>query len=417
VSTPERARTKARLLRIGDEPDPAYTRPLRVLLISVSSEVGGGERSLLEAAAQLPREVFDLQACCPPNSQMGRALRGAGIPVHDVPFRRFRRSANPLTLAGQVRALYKGASEVTAVCRQQEIELIHANTDSSAIVAWETARATHLPFIWHCRDMRPLHGLARVVSSAASAVVAISGAVEAHLRREGVKADKIRRIDNGVDLARFPERINTAEIRAAKRAELGIRAQAPVLISVGALVPWKRHERFVETLSAVRKRIPDAVGLLAGSDQFDQNKEYVRQIQERANRFGLGPNELKMLEQRDDVPALLAAADVLVSCSENEPFGRVLVEAAAAGMPVVSTRSGGKVEIVEEGVTGLLAAQTDIDALAMHCASLLQDVARRTTMGQMARLRAERLYDVRRTAAELAALFKDIAPARKSAHA
>jgi L-malate glycosyltransferase len=121
-----------------------------------------------------------------------------------------------------------------------------------------------------------------------------------------------------------------------------------------------------------------------------------------------------MLEHRDDIPALMAASDVLVSCSENEPFGRVLAEAGAAGLPVVSTRSGGKSEIVEEFVTGMLAAQNDNAELLQQTLKVLSDAKLRDQMGQMARMRIERLYDVRRTAQELSALFEQLVAERRA---
>lgn len=416
MTEPDRSRTKARMMRLTEDAVDGFDRPLRVMLVSVTGEMGGAERSLFEVASAIPRQHLDIQACCPPNSSLGRLFRTENIPVYEIPFRRFRRTANPWTLAGQIRALYKGATELSAVCRSQKIDLIHANTDSAAIVAWETARATHLPFIWHCRDIRPLHGLARVVSAASAAVVAISGAVEQHLRHEGVPTAKIRRIDNGVDISRFPDRSTTAEVRAAKRAELGLKVNQPMILSAGGMAPWKRHEKFLEIVAGVRGRIPDAIGVLAGGDLLAQNEEYEKSLRNNARRLGLLPGGVQLLGQRDDIPALMAAADVFVSCSENEPFGRVLVEAGAAGLPVVSTRSGGKAEIVEEGVTGLLAAQTDTFSLIDHCVRLLGSARDREAMGTMARMRIERLYDARRTAEQVGQLFLEVATPRKAPH-
>jgi polysaccharide biosynthesis protein PelF len=150
--------------------------------------------------------------------------------------------------------------------------------------------------------------------------------------------------------------------------------------------------------------VPEAAGLLAGSDLFGENAAYRQVLRAQAGKLG----GVRLLGQRDDMPELLAAADVFVSCSGPEPFGRVLVEAGAAGLPVVTTASGAKAEIVEDGVTGVLTEPT-AEAVAAACEKLLRDPARRARMGAAARARVSRRFDVRRTAAEMAALYEAVA--------
>ncbi|MFH0938693.1 MAG: glycosyltransferase family 4 protein, partial [Planctomycetota bacterium] len=352
----------------------------------------------------------------------------AQVPVHGVAFRRFRRTINPFVLAGQIYAIHRTSQQICALCREKRFHILHANTDTAAVVAWETSRITGIPFVWHCRDIRPMHGFARVLSGAASAVVAISDAVEKHLLKEGVKLEKIKRINNGIDLSRMSaseDRVVTylqynegrrdacdthvaARLRA--RAKLGIADTRAVILSVGAFVPWKKHELFIETIDRLRQRIPTILGLLVGSDKMNENRDYEDALCNFATDLGLLKSDtLRLLGERDDVPELMAAADLLISCSENEPFGRVLAEAGAAGLPVVSTRSGGKTEIVVDEVTGVLTRQDDTPALVEACTRLLNDANQRQTLGEQARKRVETLYDVRRTANELAALFKMIA--------
>ncbi|MGD0089225.1 MAG: glycosyltransferase family 4 protein [Planctomycetota bacterium] len=387
---------------------PPETEPLRVLLISAVGELGGAERSLCELLKALPRRRIEPHVCAPPDSTLARLLEAARVPVHEVPLRSFRRSAHPRVLYGQVRALWRGAGQIAEICRAQGIQLLHANTNSAAFVAWEAARSTGLPFIWHCRDLTRLYVIARILSAGAAAVVAISGAVEQQLLQEGVNPEKIRRIDNGIDLEPFLPSALHAAVRARVRANLGIEVRRPVLLSAGAYVPWKRHELFLETLVSVRRRLPSAVGLLAGSDKFGENDAYVSSLRARARQLSLGEDALKVLSEREDIPELMAAADVFVSCSEHEPFGRVLAEAGAAGLPVVSTRSGGKAEIIEDNVTGILAGQGDVEALAAACTRLLADPGLCRQMGGAARERVKALFDVKRTAGQLAALYESL---------
>ena len=401
--------TKHRMVRIEEKDAPRVTRTLGALMISAAGEMGGAERSLLEVMRALPAGRVQASLCAPPDTELLRRGTLSQIPVYPVALRRFRRTTNPFLLAGQVRALYQASRSIRALCEERKFDVLHANTDTAALAAWEVSRLTKIPFVWHCRDMRPMHGFARPLSAAAAAGVAISGAVEQHLRREGVRPEKIRRIENGIDLSRFYKPEARAAARARARASLEIPADAPVLLCVGAYVPWKKHELFLKSLAALRSRQPYAVGLLAGSDSGAQNSAYGELLENTVRELGLTDNILRVLHERDDIPELMAAADILVSCSENEPFGRVLAEAGAAGLPVVSTRSGAKSDIVEDGQTGFLAEQGNVDALAAACLTLLNDAALRGEMGRQARARAERRYDVRRTAEELTALFETIA--------
>jgi glycosyltransferase involved in cell wall biosynthesis len=381
---------------------------LRALMISTTGELGGAERSFHEVLHALPKEKITVEVCVPPESPLARLCALEQVPVHGVALRQFRRTTNPFVLAGQVRALHQGSKSISDICKTGQFDVIHANTDTAALVAWEVSRTVGVPFIWHCRDMRPLLGVARGLGGAAAAVVAISEAVHRHLLKSGVKPEKIKRIDNGIDLARMYSLEQRAEVRARARAALNIPLYRPVALCVGAYVPWKKHDIFLRVLHDLLPRVPSLLGLLVGSDNFKMNGGYSDTLRNLAADLCLHDQVFRVLKERDDIPELMAAADVLISCSENEPFGRVVAEAGAAGLPVVATQSGGKAEIIEDKVTGLLCDTDDVQGLVEATLQLLGDARLRQEMGNMARWRVERLYDVRRTAAELAQLFEQV---------
>lgn len=383
-------------------------KPIRVLFLSAAGQVGGAERSLYELLCALPEDTIEPRACVPPEGPLARLCALAEVPVHPVPLRRFWRTLSPFLLAGQVRALYQASQAIRAIAVEHKIEVIHANTDSAALVAWEVSRETRIPFVWHCRDLRPLGPLAKMLAKSSATVVAISRAVEEHLKAQGVAPERITRVENGVDIARFHLLPDRNALRHRTRAYLGVPLDVPLLLDIGSWVPWKRHELFLEALARVRQQVPDARGLLVGSDLFSQNASYGDFLDARAKSLGLDEQALLVLQQRDDIPDLLAAADVLVAPSDREPFGRVLAEAGAAGLPVVSTHSGAKGEIVAHGETGLLVAAGDAMALADGCLILLANPGLRQRMGENAVVRTSELFDVRRTAAELAEVFTRI---------
>jgi glycosyltransferase involved in cell wall biosynthesis len=384
-------------------------RRLKVLFISAAGALGGAERSLYELLIALSETPIEIHAAVPPEGPLARLCALAEVPVHPVPLRRFRRTLHPLVLAGQIKALFHGSQAISGLVKKLGIQVLHANTDSAALTAWEASRETGVPFVWHCRDLRPMPALLKPLTRSAACLVAISRSVEEWLLRQGLEASRIRRIVNGIDLLRLHGPQERAAVRWRTRQYLGLEPETPVLIEIGAWVSWKRHELFLETLCEVRRSRPDVVGLLVGSDLFNQNPGYVSFLEERADALGLDESALMVMQQRDDVPDLLAAGDALVSVSDQEPFGRVLVEAMAAGLPVAATDSGAKSEIVEDGATGFLTPPGDVRALAKACLTLIEDPLRRKDLGQAGRARALERFDVRRTARELAVLLQDCA--------
>jgi glycosyltransferase involved in cell wall biosynthesis len=388
-------------------------RPRRVLFLSAAERIGGAERSLYELVCALPKDQVEAHVCVPSESPLSRLFALAGIPVHPVPLRRFRRSRNPLVLAGQLRALHLGAKSIGELAGQLGLDLLHANTDATALVAWEVSRETGLPFVWHCRDLRPLGLLAKILAGATACAVAISEAVENHLLQQGVKRERVRRMPNGIDLTRFHAPEERAAVRTRTRGYLGISPETPLLIDIGAWVPWKRHELFLDALAEIRKHRPDVVGLLVGSDLFHENRAYVSQLERHAERLRLSDGGLLVLQQREDVPDLLTASDILISTSDNEPFGRVLVEAGASGVPVVCTDSGAKREIVVHNETGLLTPPGDTQALADACLELLSAPDRRAAMAAAGRDLAAKRFDVRRLALDVAKLYDELLATQK----
>src|SRR5258708_5032504 len=116
------------------------TSPVRVLFLSAANELGGAERSLFELLCALDPEKLASSAVVPPDGPLNRLFALAEIPVHPAPLRRFRRTAHPFLLAGQVRALIQATRTVRKLVETARIEVLHANTDSAAMVAWEVSR-------------------------------------------------------------------------------------------------------------------------------------------------------------------------------------------------------------------------------------------------------------------------------------
>jgi len=209
------------------------------------------------------------------------------------------------------------------------------------------------------------------------------------IRRGG--ADVVE-IPPGVDTARFTP--IDAVARAATRSRFGLPEKGPLLLSVSRLVPRKGMDVVVEASAALTASFPDLVLAISGAGRDLGRLERLAEATRAPVRF-LGP------VPDDLLPALYGAADVFVMACRNrwggleqEGFGIVFLEAAAAGVVQVAGRSGGAAEAVEDGVTGLVVDEPhDPSRVAGALRRLLSDEGLRQRMGRAARLRARRHFE------------------------
>jgi glycosyltransferase involved in cell wall biosynthesis len=335
---------------------------------------------------------------------------------------RISRTTDPIKIAGYIATVTKLSRTIAGLVRSRKTTLVHANGLLSHIYAGEAARQAKRPCVWHARDMVKLGPLAGHEQRNASLAIAISDAVRVNLLREGTPPGKLRVVMNGIDLSPFDEQPTTgAPARMAARAALGLDPRAFVAGSAGTFVPWKRHEDFIRAFATlaecevaegasggapveVAKLVPSRA-VLFGDDLFGENGRYAFDLKKLADE--LVGSRFLFAGWREDVPRMMPALDVFVSASDGEPFGRVVVEAMAAGVPVIATDSGGKREIVDDGVTGVLVPQGDVAALAEAMATLMRDPERRARLGAAARERARSEFSVDRVAREVMAVWDE----------
>jgi len=195
-------------------------------------------------------------------------------------------------------------------------------------------------------------------------VLACSEGVKAHLVASGVDPAKVFVQYPPVDVEKF---LNVPkEARMAVSHELGLEGIYPIIAHVGEFRGEKRQEDLIAALPSVVAEFPAALLLLVGRGKYSDL------MKDRASALGV-EGYVRFLGEREDVPAILANADIFAFPSDVEPFGMSPVEAMAAGVPVVVTGVGGLKEIVSDGVNGLHVPRRDPHALASTIIKLLKD--------------------------------------------
>jgi len=232
-------------------------------------------------------------------------------------------------------------------------------------------------------------------------VVALARSHGDYLKREeGIPAEKIVVIHNGVDTSRFSPAASPGE-RNGLRAGLGIPAEAFVVAIVAALRPEKNHDMFLRAASELRGR--GYLFLVVGEGGEE------RRLKDLAAQLSLG-DSVRFMGRRKDIPDILAASDLFVLCSHPvvETFPLSVLEAMSSGVPAVSTRVGSVETILEDGREGLLIEPGDERALAGAIRSLREDGTRRREMGARARSRVVERFSLDGMVGRYAALFDDL---------
>jgi glycosyltransferase involved in cell wall biosynthesis len=363
----------------------------RVLFVNHSAALGGAELSLLELAPAFAERCAVLLLADGP---LRERLRSAGLPVELMP-------ASPALL--RVRRSGGGGLAAAAALTQigwrvaqraRAYDVIYANSQKAFIVAGLAAALARRPLVYHLRDiLSPEHfgpvNIRAAVWTAnrlAGRVIANSQATAEAFIRSGGAAGKVRVVYNGIDPAPFEAVSNGAG--ESIRAELHI-GDAPLVGIFGRFHPWKGQHVAVQALAELQ----GIHAIFVGDALFGEDA-YVRAVRDRALALGIG-ERTHFLGFREDIPRLMRGVDlVLHTSTAPEPFGRVLVEAMLACRAVVASRAGGALEIVENGITGVLVPPGDPGEVAKAVSTLLSQPACRAAMGSAGRERATRRFTV-----------------------
>ena len=296
--------------------------------------------------------------------------------------------------------------------RAGDVRACVAMTFATAFRAALATAGTATPLAWLSTFSVRVQGLRkRVMRSAALRALAASGALAVcpsvaardELGALGYPIDRTHVISNGVELERFAGPSLTPDERRHFHQRHGIPAGDLVALHVARLDPVKNHDVLLRAV-ALSARQGVRVALVCLGAASADHADYAGRLRQRAAVLGVADRVL-FAGRRDDVPAWLAAADVAVLSSHTEMASLVLLEAAAARLPLLASRVGSAPEIVLPQRTGYLFDPGDADTCARHLITLASSAAHRRALGAEARRLAERSFDVRDMDRRWLALF------------
>lgn len=319
------------------------SEPVPVLLMAnFADRIGGGEESFLGLVRGIDRRRFAPHVHVPSEGDLAIELRRIGVPIAV----RYLPAVRPWTMLAGGWA----AHDLRVLLSAWRIRLVHSHGTRAALYAVLAAWRSRIPVIWHVRIVDPDPWLDRLLLRMSRAVVANSAAAAGRFRGRSA-ATKVHVVPNGVDLDRFRPGAADPELKKA----IGLPPESPVVVYIGRLEHGKGPDLFLQAARAVRQALPQTRFLLVGDGPMRAALEADAHDGSLCAAF--------VGHQPDPVPFLRLAAAVVVP-SRQEAFGRVLIEAMAAEVPVVAARVGGIPEVCVDGRTGLLVPPGDPVALA-----------------------------------------------------
>ena len=327
----------------------------------------------------------------------------------------FHRGVKFLPLASLVRRIrpFSDLCALLALAWHLWVErpdIVHTHTSKAGILGRLAARLLRVPHVVHTPHGHVFHGhfgrptarvflaIERAFSALTDKLVAISDGERRDYEALGVTAAAgVLTIHSGVDVELFSA---AGPDPSAKRRALGLDPLSAIVGFAGWLLPIKGPMHLLNAMARVWERHPDTVLVMVGKGEMEA------ELRERAAALG-AEGRVLFLGWREDVNELMPLFDAFVLPSLNEGMGRVLVEAMAAGVPVVASRTGGIPDLVRHGETGFLVAPRDEAALAGGICALLDNPARARRMGAHGKRQCSE-FSLTSMVAKLDALYEDL---------
>jgi glycosyltransferase involved in cell wall biosynthesis len=373
-----------------------------ILVLENHFEMGGSEKKLFDFMERIDASRFALKVCClKEGGHFKPALERMGIPFYE---RLLRHRFDALAYRRLAR-----------VIRAEDIRLVytfgHPNTVLFSSFARRTGRVERLVISYHAMGGTRRGRLAppwlRPFILRADALLAVSETHRRYLSEvERLPASRIEVIHNGVDLERY--RPATPDERAAARRALGMPERDVVFAAVASLKPIKRIDLLLEAIAPVM-RARDDVRLVIAGEGPDRGA-----LERRAAALGVDAR-VSFLGVRDDVAAVLRASDAAVLSSRMEAFPNAVLEAMAAGLPLVSTDVGSVREMVVPDESALLVPPEEAEMLRAAIERLATDAGTRERLGRRGRAIVEERFGLERMCAAREALFSRLLDARGAA--
>ncbi len=317
----------------------------RILVVGEYGSLNGGENSFLSVLPTLQKLGWEFQAAVPSDSDFANALKSCGLVIHDF----------AITNSSGIRNSQDEIREtLSAIIKRAQPRIVHCNSLSTSRLCGPVTSELGVPSLGYLRDIMKLSKKAIADINQIDRLIAVSNATRDWHVSQGFDADKTTVVYNGIDSNRFAPAEHSKDT-SNPRSELNIPAGAPMLLFVGQIGIRKAVDVLLDSFLALSQRIatessstPPLHLVIVGKrhSQKQESVDYENRLLEQSQRSEFA-DRIHWVGLRSDIAELMRAATILVHPARQEPLGRVLLEAAACGLPIVTTSVGGSPEILD----------------------------------------------------------------------
>ncbi|MDD5561073.1 MAG: GT4 family glycosyltransferase PelF [Candidatus Omnitrophica bacterium] len=279
-------------------------------------------------------------------------------------------------------SIFKLVPVLAQIIKQEEIDIVHARSRVPAWIAYFACRRTRAVFVTTCHGYYKKHFFSLVMGWA-KRVIVLSNVIARHMIDDfAVPHERIRLIPRSVDLERF--KYLDPKLKRKDEFNVGI---------IGRITPLKGHLHFIKAMARISRIVPRLKIWIVG-DAPASKEAYKEEVQVLVRRLGLW-HCTEFLGTQRDIPGILAHLDLVVlATTTHEAFGRVIVEAQASGVPVVATKVGGVIDIIEDGKNGLLVPPADHKSMADAVLRIFEDTQLAQNLAENAYIKIKEKYTV-----------------------
>jgi glycosyltransferase involved in cell wall biosynthesis len=383
--------------------------PLRVAFINHTAELGGGEIALLELVRNFDASLISPIVILFANGPLVPLLQEV-VEVHVVSLssdvlkaKKDQLNLRSLVQSGPVVDTASFMYRLHSLLLSLNPYVVYTNSLKADLLGGVTGRLLGIPVVWHVRDrispeyipgniakiFRILAKVipTRIIANSASTLFSIS-ADSMSLRDAGLGVV----IHDGVDIGKY-----NAPDECSKHRWITIGL-------IGRISPWKGQDVFIEAVRLIYRSYPDVRFQIVGSVTFGET-DFSQRIQQLLQVYEL-TDIIELVGFESNIPRRLSTLDIVVHASViPEPFGQVIIEAMAAGKPVIATNGGGVPEIVCDGINGILIPMRDAESMALAMTKLIVDKALCSRMGSAARSHVAGNFTISKTAKAVESLL------------
>jgi len=399
-------------------PLPDEPRPLRVLFLDHTAQLGGGEIALLNLVRNLDRNlvhpVVVLWANGPLVDRIAPHAETYVVPLSEAVGKAAKDRLGWKSLLHCKAALLAAGHvfKMALLAKRLRVDLVHTNSLKADIIGGLAGSLARIPVIWHVRDRIDAEYLPapvvamfrRLCAVLPDYVIANSHATMATLQDARSQTSdafrgRARTVHDGCEVNPLP----SPQLPVATGARIGI---------IGRISPWKGQHIFLEAVALLRPLYPTVQFEIIGAPLFSE-RSYDAHLRTLCEQLDLS-DTVQFAGFVENVAERIERLDIVVHASTiGEPFGQVIIEAMAAQKPVVATNGGGVPEILEDGVAGLLVPMGDAASLANALGFLLANPQVAASMGREGRQRVLARFTIARTARMVESVYRDVLDSRR----